>query len=201
MNELEKILEEIKEAAIFMQTMSGYGAMCVSTGAVERIIRKHMSGKDADVSTNDLISRQALLDDFRHTITENSDTFDWLNMIARQPAVKKDDDWIPVEDGLPENEGVYDVTVIDGTGKKCLVTWQFLSGTYLDNSQTYVDGKHYWASSYNGEPVNKYLSKRVIIFTGISLAFHGGIQFLAYWLAPTVFSIFNPQSFIYYILP
>lgn len=144
-----------------MQTMSGYGAMCVSTGAVERIIRKHMSGKDADVSTNDLISRQALLDDFRHTITENSDTFDWLNMIARQPAVKKDDDWIPVEDGLPENEGVYDVTVIDGTGKKCLVTWQFLSGTYLDNSQTYVDGKHYWASSYNGEPVNKYLSKRV----------------------------------------
>ena len=145
MKELEKILEEIKEAAIFMQTMSGYGAMCVSTGAVERIIRKHMSGKDADVSTNDLISRQALLDDFRHTITENSDTFDWLNMIARQPAVKKDDDWIPVEDGLPENEGVYDVTVIDGTGKKCLVTWQFLSGTYLDNSQTYVDGKHYWA--------------------------------------------------------
>lgn len=117
MKELEKILEEIKEAAIFMQTMSGYGAMCVSTGAVERIIRKHMSGKDADVSTNDLISRQALLDDFRHTITENSDTFDWLNMIARQPAVKKDDDWIPVEDGLPENEGVYDVTVIDGTGK------------------------------------------------------------------------------------
>lgn len=126
--------------------------------ATAGIIRKHMNEK---VTTNDLISRQALLDDFRNTITENSDTFDWLNMIARQPAVKKDDDWIPVEDGLPENEGVYDVTVIDGTGKKCLVTWQFLSGTYLDNSQTYVDGKHYWASSYNGEPVNKYLSKRV----------------------------------------
>lgn len=40
-----------------------------------------------------------------------------------------------------------------------------------------------------------------IIFTWISLSFHGSIQFLAYWLAPTVFSIFNPQSFIYYILP
>lgn len=102
MNELEKILEEIKEAAIFMQTMSGYGAMCVSTGAVERIIRKHMSGKDADVSTNDLISRQALLDDFRNTITENSDTFDWLNMIARQPTVNKGDGWIPVEERMPE---------------------------------------------------------------------------------------------------
>ena len=43
MTELEKILEEIKETAIFMQTTSGYGAMCVSTGAVERIIRKHMN--------------------------------------------------------------------------------------------------------------------------------------------------------------
>ena len=43
MTGLEKILEEIKEIAIFMQTTSGYGAMCVSTGAVERIIRKHMN--------------------------------------------------------------------------------------------------------------------------------------------------------------
>lgn len=33
----------------------------------------------------DLISKSALLEDFRNTITENSDTFDWLNMIARQP--------------------------------------------------------------------------------------------------------------------
>ncbi len=35
--------------------------------------------------SNDLISRSALLEDFRNTITEQSDTFDWLNMIARQP--------------------------------------------------------------------------------------------------------------------
>jgi len=34
---------------------------------------------------NDLISREKLLEDFRNTITENSDTFDWLNMISRQP--------------------------------------------------------------------------------------------------------------------
>lgn len=168
MNELEKILEEIKE--VFEQNIvkefNGDGTVdkysinpWIAWNELEETIRKHMN--DIDANTTDLISREALLDDFRHTITEKSDTFDWLNMIARQPAVKKDDDWIPVEDGLPENEGVYDVTVIDGTGKKCLVTWQFLSGTYLDNSQTYVDGKHYWASSYNGEPVNKYLSKRV----------------------------------------
>lgn len=43
MTGLEKILEEIKETAIFMQTTSGYGAMCVSTEAVEHIIRKHMN--------------------------------------------------------------------------------------------------------------------------------------------------------------
>lgn len=34
--------------------------------------------------SDDLISRKALLEDFRNTITENSDTFDWLNMISRQ---------------------------------------------------------------------------------------------------------------------
>lgn len=35
--------------------------------------------------SGDLISKNALMEDFRNTITENSDTFDWLNMISRQP--------------------------------------------------------------------------------------------------------------------
>ncbi len=35
--------------------------------------------------SGDLISRERLLEDFRNTITEQSDTIDWLNMIARQP--------------------------------------------------------------------------------------------------------------------
>lgn len=34
---------------------------------------------------DDLISKSALIEDFRNTITEQSDTFDWLNMISRQP--------------------------------------------------------------------------------------------------------------------
>ena len=34
---------------------------------------------------NDLISRKALLEDFKNTITEKSDTLDWLNLIANQP--------------------------------------------------------------------------------------------------------------------
>lgn len=137
MQELEKILEEIKEAAIFMQTMSGYGAMCVSTGAVERIIRKHMSGKDADVSTNDLISRQALLDDFRNTITENSDTFDWLNMIARQPTVNKGDGWIPVEERMPEApemEDEYPEFNVMIEGAKIPTTLQYsYDGVWIDD--------------------------------------------------------------------
>lgn len=36
--------------------------------------------------SDDLISRKALMEDFRNTITENSDTFDCLNMISRQPS-------------------------------------------------------------------------------------------------------------------
>lgn len=32
-----------------------------------------------------LIDIDKLIEDFRNTITENSDTFDWLNMISRQP--------------------------------------------------------------------------------------------------------------------
>lgn len=53
MRELEKILEEIKSLAVYSETKYGYGAMCVPVGAIERIIRKHMSGKDTGVPTND----------------------------------------------------------------------------------------------------------------------------------------------------
>ena len=53
MRELEKILEEIKSLAVYSETKYGYGAMCVPVGAIERIIRMHMSGKDTGVPTND----------------------------------------------------------------------------------------------------------------------------------------------------
>ena len=43
MQELEKILEEIKSSAVYSETKYGYGAMCVPVGAIERIIRKHMN--------------------------------------------------------------------------------------------------------------------------------------------------------------
>ena len=73
------------------------------------------------------------------------------------------DGWIPVEKyGLPKDEGVYDLTIIDGRGIYDSVRWQFLSGTHLSGTQHYVDGVHYWADNYRGDPINEFLSERVI---------------------------------------
>ena len=73
------------------------------------------------------------------------------------------DGWIPVEKyGLPKDEGVYDLTIIDGLKEYVSVRWQFLEGTYLSGTQHYVDGVHYWADNYQGNPINEFLSERVI---------------------------------------
>lgn len=73
------------------------------------------------------------------------------------------DSWIPVEKyGLPKDEGVYDLTIINGLEEYVSVRWQFLSGTHLSGTQHYVDGVHYWADNYRGDPINEFLSERVI---------------------------------------
>lgn len=73
------------------------------------------------------------------------------------------DGWIPVEKyGLPKDEGVYDLTIIDGLEEYVSVRWQFLSGTHISGAQHYVDGLHYWADNYRGDPINEFLSERVI---------------------------------------
>lgn len=72
------------------------------------------------------------------------------------------DGWIPVEKyGLPKDEGVYDLTIINGLEEYVSVRWQFLSGTHLSGTQHYVDGVHYWADNYRGDPINEFLSERV----------------------------------------
>lgn len=43
MQELEKILEEIQASSVYAEVADGYGAMCVTVGTIERIIRKHMN--------------------------------------------------------------------------------------------------------------------------------------------------------------
>ena len=71
--------------------------------------------------------------------------------------------WIPVEKyGLPKEEGIYDLTIINGRGEYVSVRWEFLSGVHLSGQQHYVDGVHYWADNYRGEPINEFLSERVI---------------------------------------
>ena len=78
------------------------------------------------------------------------------------------DGWIPVEKyGLPKDEGVYDLTIIDGLEEYVSVRWQFLSGTHLSGTQHYVDGVHYWADNYRGDPINEFLSERVIAWRHI----------------------------------
>ena len=73
------------------------------------------------------------------------------------------DGWIPVEKyGLPKEEGIYDLTIINGRGEYVSVRWEFLSGVHLSGNQHYVDGVHYWADNYQGNPINEFLSERVI---------------------------------------
>ena len=73
------------------------------------------------------------------------------------------DGWNSVEKyGLPKDEGVYDLTIINGLEEYVSVRWQFLSGTHLSGTQHYVDGVHYWADNYRGDPINEFLSERVI---------------------------------------
>ena len=73
------------------------------------------------------------------------------------------DDWITVEKyGLPKEEGIYDLTVINGRGEYVSVRWEFLIGVHLSGQQHYVDGVHYWADTYRGDPINKFLSEQVI---------------------------------------
>lgn len=117
---LEKILEEIEKKQVMLQPFDGVDRPTgiINVDVVKEIIRKHMNDK---ASNGDLISRQALLDDFRKTITEQSDTMDWLDMIARQKAVSMNDGWIPVEKCLPEDGR--DVLVTKSTGKVEIITF------------------------------------------------------------------------------
>lgn len=84
----------------------------------------------------------------------------WVKEIIRK---HMNDGWIPVEKyGLPKEEGIYDLTIINGRGEYVSVRWEFLSGVHLSGQQHYVDGVHYWADNYRGEPINEFLSERVI---------------------------------------
>ena len=110
-----------------------------------------------------------VLEKILEEINENTiSLFSGVNMISAKKAEKilrkhMNDGWVPVEKyGLPKEEGIYDLTVINGRGEYVSVRWEFLSGVHLSGQQHYVDGVHYWADNYRGDPINEFLSERVI---------------------------------------
>lgn len=93
-------------------------------------------------------------------ISDDYISVEWVKEIIRN---HMNDGWISVEKyGLPKEEGIYDLTIINGRGEYVSVRWEFLSGVHLSGQQHYVDGVHYWADNYRGEPINEFLSERVI---------------------------------------
>ena len=93
-------------------------------------------------------------------ISDDYISVEWVKEIIRN---HMNDGWISVEKyGLPKEEGIYDLTIINGRGEYVSVRWEFLSGVHLSGQQHYVDGVHYWADNYRGDPINEFLSERVI---------------------------------------
>ena len=145
MQELEKILEDIRglEKILITDPIK----LMVDMGEVEDIIRKHMNaGERFEFDFSNVKSFDCQCG--RHYVNTGAEN---------------NDGWIPVDKyGLPKDEGVYDLTIIDGLEEYVSVRWQFLSGTHLSGTQHYVDGVHYWADNYRGDPINKFLSERVM---------------------------------------
>ena len=79
MQELKNILDEIDDCICdWLSTPTDEFDQGYIKGLrrAKRIIYNNMNEKDINTA-GDLISRQALLVDFRNTITENSDTCEW----------------------------------------------------------------------------------------------------------------------------
>lgn len=145
MQELEKILEDIRglEKILITDPIK----LMVDMGEVEDIIRKHMhAGERFEFDFTNVKSFDCQCG--RHYVNTGAEN---------------NDGWIPVDKyGLPKDEGVYDLTIINGLEEYVSVRWQFLEGTHLSGTQHYVDRVHYWADNYQGNPINEFLSERVI---------------------------------------
>lgn len=184
MQVLEKILEEINLLDIIYDLDNG--GCLLRHEDVEEIICKYLSREnDSEITrlprdTDVLIALEVLdklsffggqragrelwNDKPREVQDEDIASFnrdiEWLREFIRK---HMNDGWIPVEKyGLPKEEGIYDLTIINGLEEYVSVRWQFLSGTHLSGTQHYVDGVHYWADNYRGDPINEFLSERVI---------------------------------------
>lgn len=119
--------------------------------SIERLEKAIKNLKNEEGKKKEEFEAYRISDDFKKE--------EWIKDIIRKNA---EEGWVPTKKRLPEKEGVYDVTVINGKNERVVCTWQFLGGKHLSGIQTYVDGMHYWANNYNGDPVNEYLSKNVV---------------------------------------
>ena len=122
MNVLEKILEEMKEKMILVATSKEhynqpqngkYVEEVITIKDAENIIRSHMN-EASDMHGKRLIDANALDEEVRNffltiigdpsqstVVRECKESF--RRMIDEQPTVYETNDWIPVEEKLPEN--------------------------------------------------------------------------------------------------
>lgn len=81
--------------------------------------------------------------------------------------------WILCSDRTPDEDGLYIIHVVTGTGENDVGTCLYQRGTHLSGKQIYIDDKQgYWASPYNGDPVNEYLTQNVIAWQPLPEPYH-----------------------------
>lgn len=81
--------------------------------------------------------------------------------------------WIACEDRLPDKIGKYIIHVITGTGEDYVGMWLYERGHHLSGRQYWIDDKQgYWASHYNGDPINEPLSKNVMAWQPLPEPYH-----------------------------
>lgn len=101
-------------------------------------------------------------------LSEAADTIETLSTKLTAANMERSDrycggGWIACKDRTPDEQGLYIIHVITGTGEDYVGTWIYQQGVHLSGRQTYIDDKQgYWASPYSGDPVNEYLTQNVI---------------------------------------
>lgn len=156
MNVLEKILEEIEEKMILVATSKEhynqpqngkYVEEVITIKDAENIIRSHMD-EASDMHGKRLIDANALDEEVRNffltiigdpsqamVVRECKESF--RRIIDEQPTVYEANDWIPVEEKLPEVGEIVEVTVHSSE-------WiaDYSSGWVLEEEKTYHAEEH-----------------------------------------------------------
>lgn len=115
-----------------------------------------------------LTTDKEVVDDISSTINQFADTAANMERSAGDCG-----GWVPCKERLPEKVGNYIIHVKTGTNEGYVGVWCYQRGVHLSGKQTYIDNKQgYWASPYNGDPINEPLSKRVIAWQPLPEPYH-----------------------------